>query len=153
MAMTADPIQNRAFARPLKLALLFSVGGEAAIFVVWGLILFPEGNVFNKFMWTIVYCGLGMGGALGTVVALGILGRLEGWKAVILTTALSGVMLGLLCNILCLRLDQTFHYFGGTGAGLLFIANGLGMSLVGGALLGWLTFTEAGRAFGPEWLK
>ncbi len=62
-------------------------------------------------------------------------------------------MLGLLCNIPCLRLDQTLHYFGSTGAGLLFIANGLGMSLVGGALLGWLTFTEAGRAFGPEWLK
>ncbi|MDF1671641.1 MAG: hypothetical protein P1U83_18755 [Roseovarius sp.] len=73
---------------PLKLALLFSAGGQAEIFVLWGLILFHEGNVFNTFMWTIVYCGFGMGVALGAVVALGILESLEGWKAIILTTAM-----------------------------------------------------------------
>ena len=72
---TLTMASDRSFARPLKLAILFSVLGEAVILVVWGFYLFPEGSWFNKFMWTIVYCGLGMGGAFGSVVALGLLGR------------------------------------------------------------------------------
>ena len=105
-------IPDRSFARPLKLAILFSVLGEAVILLVWGFYLFPEGSWFNKFMWTIVYCGLGMGGAFGSVVALGLLDRVDGWPAVVLSALLSTVMLGLFCNTLCLRLDMTFGYFG-----------------------------------------
>jgi len=71
---------DRPFARPLKLALLFSILGEAVLLVVYGLILFPEGSWVSKFMWTI-------------------------------------------------------------------------LSPIGGAALGWLTFTETGRNFGPDWLK
>lgn len=58
--------------RPRKLALLFSILGEAATFFVWGVCLFREGSRFNKTMWTLTYCGAGMGGAFGTV---------PGWKA------------------------------------------------------------------------
>jgi len=123
------------------------------IFVVWGLYLFPEGSLFNKFMWTIVFCGIGMGGAFGAVVVLGLLGRVSGWPAILATTVISAVMLGLFCNTLCLRLDLVFGYFGASGAGMLFMTNGLVMSALGGAVLGWLTFTETGRNFGPDWLK
>ena len=146
-------IPDRSFARPLKLAILFSVLGEAVILLVWGFYLFPEGSWFNKFMWTIVYCGLGMGGAFGSVVALGLLDRVDGWPTVVLSALLSTVMLGLFCNTLCLRLDMTFGYFGAQGAGLLFMANGIAMSAIGGAVLGWMTFTDTGQAFGPAWLK
>lgn len=141
------------YVRPLKLSLLFSILGEAVILVIWGFYLFPEGNWFNKIMWTLVYCGMGMGGAFGAVVVLGLLGRVDGLRAVVLTAALSTVMLGLFCNYLCLRLDMTFGYFGAQGAGVLFMVNGIAMSAIGGALLGWLVFTERGRAFGPAWLK
>ncbi len=150
---TLTMASDRSLARPLKLAILFSVLGEAVILVVWGFYLFPEGSWFNKFMWTIVYCGLGMGGAFGSVVALGLLGRVDGWRAVVLSALLSTVMLGLLCNTLCLRLDMTFGYFGAQGAGLLFMVNGIVMSAIGGAVLGWMTFTDRGRAFGPALLK
>lgn len=149
LTMAPDP----GFARPLKLALLFSILGEAVILVIWGFVLFPEGSWVNKIMWTLVYCGMGMGGAFGAVVALGLLGRVHGWRAVVMTAALSTVMLGLFCNILCLRLDTTFGYFGAQGASGLFLANGIVMSAIGGALLGWLSFTERGRSFGPAWLK
>ena len=145
---TLTMASDRSFARPLKLAILFSVLGEAVILVVWGFYLFPEGSWFN-----IVYCGLGMGGAFGSVVALGLLGRVDGWRAVVLSALLSTVMLGLLCNTLCLRLDMTFGYFGAQGAGLLFMVNGIVMSAIGGAVLGWMTFTDRGRAFGPTLLK
>ena len=140
-------------ARPLKLALLFSILGEAVILLVWGFYLFPKGSWFIKTMWTLVYCGVGMGGAFGAVLVLGLLGRVDGWRAVGLTALLSTVMLGLFCNTLCLRLDMTFGYFGAQGAGLLFMLNGIVMSALGGAVLGWMTFTDRGRAFGPDWLK
>ena len=65
----------------------------------------------------------------------------------------SVVALGLFCNTLCLRLDMTFGYFAAQGAGLLFMANGIAMSAIGGAVLGWMTFTDKGREFGPAWLK
>jgi len=32
-------------------------------------------------------------------------------------------------------------------------SSGASINRVGGTLLGWLTFTEPGRAFGPGWLK
>ena len=153
--MTTDVIisPDRRFARPLKTALLFSILGEATIFVVWGLILFPDGSVFYKFMWTIVFCGLGMGGAFGAVVALGLLDRMSGWPAVLVTGLISSIMLGIFCNTLCLRLDMIFGFFGAQGSGGLFLVNDIAMAAVGGLLVGWLTFTERGRDFGPAWLK
>ena len=48
---------------------------------------------------------------------------------------------------------MTFGYFAAQGAGLLFMANGIAMSAIGGAVLGWMTFTDKGREFGPAWLK
>jgi hypothetical protein len=36
---------------------------------------------------------------------------------------------------------------------LLFIVNGIVMSAIGGAVLGWMTFTGSGRALVPAWLK
>ncbi len=62
-------------------------------------------------------------------------------------------MLGIFCNLLCLRLDMTFGYFGARESGLLFVASGIILSPIGGAALGWPTFTETGRNFGPDWLK
>ncbi len=141
------------YARALKLTLLFSILGEAVIFLVWGLYLFPDGSWFNKFMWTIVYCGLGMGGAFGAVLVLGFFGRVDGLLAVVLSALVATLMLGLICNILCLRLDMIFNYFGARGSGGLFLSNGLVMSAAGGAILGWLIFTERGRNYGPDWLK
>ncbi len=104
-------------------------------------------------MWTIVYCGLGMGGAFGAVLVLGFFGRVDGWLAVVLSVLLATVILGLFCNTLCLRLDITFNYFGAISSSGLFLVNGMVLSAIGGALVGWLTFTEHGREIGPDWLK
>lgn len=139
---------RRRYLRPLRLAILFSVLGESTIFVVWGLLLYPEGNVPKKFLWTIVFCGLGMGGALGSLVALLVVDRLSGWRAVAATVSLSTPVLGVGCNLLCLELDQHFLYFGGAENSPLFIWDGVVMSAVGGAALGWLCFTEAGSCVG-----
>ena len=50
--------------RTLIVSLCFSAIGEFLLFVVYGIILFPEGNLLYKFLWTVVFCGIGMGASL-----------------------------------------------------------------------------------------
>ena len=131
--------------RPLKLSILISLMGEAVILLVWGILLYPEGNLLHKFLWTIVFCGLGMGAAIGAIIALFVVGKWKGTYAVILCAELSGIVLGLFCNYLCHNLDMHFDYFGGRETPLFFIINGTIMAILGGALVGWLCFTEKGK--------
>ncbi|MEZ2415000.1 hypothetical protein ACA086_08535 [Muriicola sp. E247] len=131
--------------RPLKLSILFSILGEAVIFVVWGVLLYPEGNLLHKFLWTIVFCGFGMGAAIGSIIALFVVGKWKGVYAVIFCAELSGIVLGLFCNYLCFYLDMHFDYFGGKETPLLFVINGTVIATLGGALVGWLCFTEKGK--------
>ena len=143
----AQPGDSRRYRRPLVLAIAASVSSEAVIFVVWGLILYPQGSILTKFLWTIVFCGLGMGSAVGAAVVLFVVDRLEGAAAVAATSLLSATMLGGGCNVLCYRLDtHYFHYFGGADSPALFIVNGVAMAAIGGAVVGWLLFTARGEA-------
>lgn len=128
------------YLRPIKLSIALSVLSEAVIFVVWGLILYPEGSIINKLLWTVVFCGLGMGSAVGALVALLVVDRLSGLPALIATTVQSVVILGVGCNLLCLNLDRHFLYFGGTENHLLFLGNGIVMSAAGGVIIGWACF-------------
>ncbi len=136
------------YLRPLKLALLMSVGAEAGLFVVFGLILYPEGSVIHKLLWTVVFCGLGMGGALGASICLLVVDRLQGWAAVVACAALSMLLIGFACDYLCLSLDKHFHYFGGADNAGLFIGVSVALAGLGGALGGALLFTPKGQ----EWL-
>ena len=113
--------------------------------MVWGLILYPEGNILHKFLWTIIFCGLGMGAAAGSVVVFMISGRQKGYPAIVSCMLISIVLLGLLCNVLCFRLDMHFGFFGGADTPILFIWNGTIMSALGGWLVGWLSFTKKGK--------
>lgn len=144
MTTKIDNQAVQAHLRPIKLAILLSVFGEAIIFLVWGIILYPEGSLINKFLWTIVFCGLGMGSALGAIITFSVVGKFKGTKAIIFCSVLSGIILGVFCNYLCFNLDLHFNYFGGQKTPDLFIWNGIIMSFLGGALLGWLCFTKRG---------
>ena len=134
------------YLRPLTVAIAGSVLAEAAIFVVWGIILYLGGSLLTKFLWTIVFCGMGMGSALGSILALFVVDRVDGWVAVAITSLLSAAVLGLGCNVLCYQLDtHYFHFFGGSDSPVLFIGSGIVMATVGGAAGGWLMFTRRGR--------
>lgn len=143
--MNSKSDSRKEYLRPIKLAIFFSVLAEAIIFVVWGLILYPEGNLLHKFLWTIVFCGLGMGATTGAFISLFVVGRWNGVKAILATAAISTVLLGFLCNLLCYKLDMHFDYFGGPETPELFIWNGLVMAFIAGALVGYLLFTNAGK--------
>lgn len=149
---SVDTAARSALLRPIKLSIMMSVTGEFIIFVVWGLFLFPEGNWLDKLLWTLLFCGVGMGAAVGAAVALFIVGRLRGVAAIVATMALSIGLLGVTCNLLCLALDEHFHYFGGDRDGPLFVWNGIAMAAFGGLAVGWLCFTERGSKIGRKWL-
>ncbi|GEM_PF-795520 len=144
---TANPpaLQQR-YRRPLLLGIAASVLAESVIFVVWGLILFPDGNVLTKLLWTVGFCGLGMGSTIGALLVLLVVDRLDGPAAIAATSVLSALVLGVACNLLCYNLDRHyFHYFGGGDTPALFLINGVLMASLGGALIGWLLFTPGGR--------
>lgn len=132
--------------RVIQVCLSTTVLGEFIIFLVWGLWLYPGGDIVNKFLWTVVFCGFGMGSAIAVLLILLIADRLTGWRAAWATSGISLAILGVLCNWLCFRLDSHyFHYFGGAESPTLFIANGIVMSTIGGLLIGWLLFVPKGQ--------
>ena len=137
--------QRKQFLRPLQVSIALSMSGEFIIFLIFGLILFPAGNWVNKFLWTVVFCGIGMGATLGAFINLFVVQRWQGVKAIIATTLLSIGLLGIACDLLCLSLDRQFQYFGGTIHSDVFLINGMVMATIGGLFGGWLLFTEKGQ--------
>ena len=136
---------RKMFIRPLTISLFFSVVGEFLLFVIYGVILFPEGNMIYKLLWTLVFCGIGMGATLGAGINLYIVGRHTGHKAILLTILLSFLILGVACDLLCLNLDLHFNYFGAQTSPLLFSAGGILGSFIAGAGIGGLLFFQTGQ--------
>lgn len=133
------------YTRPLIVGLALATFGELLLFIVFGVILYPEGDLFSKFLWTVVFCGIGMGSAFGVAIDLMVVNRFKGAMAILYCTILSSGFLGIGCNVLCFKLDQEFQYFGGQHNPTLFIINGLIMATLGGFIGGWLLFTDQGK--------
>ncbi|MBO6515093.1 MAG: hypothetical protein JJ975_00900 [Bacteroidia bacterium] len=142
---SSEGVAVKAYLRPLKLGILLSVIGELIIFLIWGVYLYPQGDILYKFLWTVVFCGVGMGSAIGVSIVLIVVPKFSGYTAIILTTLISLILLGLLCNLLCFRLDISFDFFGGRKTPHLFLWNGVVMSVIGGLSIGWLCFTDVGN--------
>lgn len=138
-------LTSKDYLRPLKLSILFSVFGELLIFLIWGVFLYPEGDLLHKFIWTVVFCGFGMGSAIGALIVLLIVGKMRGFLAILFSMLLSMILLGILCNFLCHSLDMHFGYFGGEDTPALFLFSGFVSSALGGGLVGWLCFTDRGN--------
>lgn len=137
---------RKMFSRPVIISLFFAVAGELLLLVIYGIILFPEGNLFYKVLWTLGFCGIGMGATLGAGINLFVMGRYAGPKAILLTILLSFLIMGAACDLLCLNLDLHFNYFGAQASPLLFSSGGVLGSLIAGAGIGGVLFSETGRS-------
>ena len=137
---------RKLFIRPLIISLFFAVAGELLLLVIYGIILFPGGNMIYKVLWTLVFCGIGMGATLGTSINLFIIGRYSGLKAILLTILLAFLIMGVACDLLCLNLDLHFNYFGAQTHPLLFSAGGMFGSLIAGVGIGGLLFSKTGQS-------
>ena len=137
---------RKMYIRPLIISLFFAVAGELLLLVIYGIILFPEGNLLYKVLWTLGFCGIGMGATLGAGINLFVMGRYAGPNAILLTILLSFLIMGVACDLLCLNLDIHFNYLGAQASPLLFSAGGVLGSILAGAGIGGLLFTETGRS-------
>jgi len=137
---------RKIFIRPLIVSLGFSVIGEFLLLIIYGIILFPDGNMIYKVLWTLVFCGIGMGATLGTFINLFVSGRYSGRKAILLTILLAFLVMGAACDLLCLNLDMHFNYFGAQTNPLLFSIGGVLGSIIAGAGIGGLLFSKTGQS-------
>lgn len=98
----------------------------------------------------VVFCGLGMGSVTGSTIVLFVVGKFSETTSIVLCSFISLIFLGLFCNLLYLRLDMHFNYFGSGETPVLFIVNGMSMSAIGGWLVGWLSFSSQGRSIATK---
>ncbi len=132
------------YLRPLYVSLILSVFAELILFLYFGVLINDEGNMLNKFLWSVIFCGIGMGSVFGIAILVFVLDRMTGWFAISMTTALAIIFFGV-CNFICFRLDQKFNYFGGINNPELFLFTGWLLSILGGLLIGTLLFTDTGN--------
>lgn len=142
---TKDEIRA-SYLRPLKLATVFTVVAELCLLLYYGVYLSNEGSLLNKVLWTLVFCGVGMGLTLGGLIDLFIVDRLRPTAAIWTTMSFSVATLGIGCNALCMVLDRQFRYFGGADNPYLHFLPSFAASIVAGWFLGWLLFAPRGRA-------
>lgn len=121
------------------LAIIMTVVAELIYFTVWGLWLFPSGNLASKATWTIV-CGLAMGLTIGASTLLFVEGNFLNQKAMLSATIIMSAV-GILCAILCSQIDQHFNYFGGREYPLMFVLSGTLPAIAGGILYGWMLYS------------
>jgi len=136
-------IEIRRIRTILGVAIAMTMLAEIIYFGVWGMMLFPAGNLFAKAAWTTV-CGVGMGAVIGAGVLLMVEGR-RAFTAFLLSAAIMFTV-GVACTVLCGQIDTTFNYFGGHSQPALFFMSGLVPAVLGGLFYGWVLYLPTGRA-------
>lgn len=141
--MGADEIR-RQYLRPLYMALGITFMGEAVLFALYGVVLFPQGPILTKLAWAVA-CALGMGAVAGVFVTLLVVGKLDDTQAMWASTLIWVLSLGVGCNALCLYLGRQFGMWGAHTHPEAFLAGGFFPSVLGGVVYSYALFTQNGR--------
>ena len=132
------------FKRPIFLGILMTFFAELIILIVFGFYLFPEGNKIKKLIWTLFFCGIGMGATFGALVSVIVVGKLTGTKAII-TSSIIVITVLFSCNVLCFSLDMNFGFFGARSNPFMFLLSGFIPSTIGAVVYSVLLFTSKGQ--------
>ena len=136
-------VERAHLVRPTSVAVTLTVVGELFYFIVWGLILFPEGATWVKAVWTAT-CGVGMGAVIGALVVWLVVGRLSGRAAGIASGAIYFAVLAY-CSFLCAGIGQATRYFGAHTHTALFVWGGLIPAFLSAFFYGWVLSTARGE--------
>lgn len=137
------------YVRPFVLFWLNSFIAEVVFLAVGVFIFSGTKDIIYKMLWTLFFCPLGMGGAMGGIVAYFIVDHYYGTKAVQFTTLISLLVFGS-CNYLCWNLDHHFGWFGAEAHPLWFHWR-YPMILAVGWYNGKLMFTDEGQKTLAGW--
>jgi len=99
------------YLRPFLLFWLNSLFAEVIFLAVGVFIMTGTRDLVYKVLWTLVFCPLGMGGAMGGLINCFIVDHYYGKKAAHSTGILALLVLSS-CNYLCYNLDRHFGWFG-----------------------------------------
>ncbi|CAO3674576.1 hypothetical protein CU097_003912 [Rhizopus azygosporus] len=114
------------------------------LFLIISIIFFSGfKDIITRFIWTMVLCTLGMGSVMGSLTTFFIIDKYEGKEAIVFTTILNFIVFGS-CNLLCMKLDHIFDYWGSIQHPWYFNIR-YPLILVVGYLHGKLLFGEGGR--------
>ncbi|CAF0737144.1 unnamed protein product [Adineta steineri] len=132
------------YLRPMKLFIGSSIGAEL-IFLFISICFFSGfKDIFYKILWTLFFCGIGMGSTMGTLINIFITDRYFNSKAIFGTLILGLIVFGT-CNVLCFRLDHHFDYYGAIKYPVFFLSKGFVAGLLGSLINGYLLFNANGQ--------
>lgn len=132
------------YLRPMKLYIVSSMAGEF-IFLLISICFFSGfKEIFYKIMWTLFFCGVGMGSTMGTLTNIFITDQYFNHKAVFGSLILGLLVFGT-CNVLCFRLDHHFDYYGAITNPVFFLSKGFLAGILGSLWNGYLLFTASGQ--------
>ncbi|OJJ94923.1 hypothetical protein ASPACDRAFT_64847 [Aspergillus aculeatus ATCC 16872] len=137
------------YLRPFLLFYLSSLAAETIFLAVGVFIMTGTRDLYYKVLWTLVFCPLGMGGAMGGLINLFIVDHHYGERAAHFTGILSLLVLSS-CNYLCYNLDRHFGWFGATDHPMWFQWR-YPMIWAMGYVNGLLLFTDEGQTRLARW--
>ncbi len=143
--MNATPRSRLLFTRPLYLSILLATTIELINFIIFGFLLPGEGSLLEAFLWTVAIGGIGLGSVLGVLIDIVVIGNTKSKDARWLTVMLSALTLGLVAKLFTLNMGESAQALGVAEWPVLYVVAGVVLSIVGGALLGWLLFTKDGN--------
>ena len=132
------------YIRPLALAAVFTVPGEAMLFVFWGMVLYPDGDMVAKLLWTAA-SGVGTAVAIGLMVGFIVGGRYEGTIAGIISSFCYATVL-VAAILISYEVDVALDVFGARRDPMLFVLTGFVPTFLTAPLYGWLLHGKAGKA-------
>ncbi|MBE9553471.1 MAG: hypothetical protein IMF05_08410 [Proteobacteria bacterium] len=139
----SDPVW-RAYVRPLALAAVFTVPGEAMVFVCWGGAHCPDGDIVAQLLWGAA-SGAGMAVAIGLMVGFIVDGRYEGTIAGIISSFCYATVL-VAAILIYYEVYVALDLFGVRGDPMRFVLTGVVPTFLTSPLYGWLLHGKAGKA-------
>ena len=132
------------YLRPMKLFIASSIGGEFLFLLIS--ICFFSGfkDIFYKIIWTLFFCGIGMGSTMGTLINIFITDQYFNCKAIFGSLILGLLVFGT-CNVLCFRLDHHYDYYGAINYPVFFLSKGFLAGILGSLINGYLLFNPNGQ--------
>ena len=132
------------YVRPLAVAAVFTVAGEAMVFIVWELVHYPGGDVTAKLLW-VTLAAMVLAAAIGFMVGFIVGGRYHGTVAAVVSSFCYATVLiaGILISY---EIDMAKNLFGVRRDPELFVLTGILPAILTAPLYGWLLHSNLGKA-------
>lgn len=132
------------YLRPMKLYIGSSIGAEFLFLLISIFVFSGFRDIFYKIMWTLFFCGVGMGSTMGTLTNIFLTDQYFNYKGIFGSLILGFIVFGT-CNVLCFRLDHHFDYYGAIKYPVFFLSKGFVAGILGSLFNGYLLFHPNGQ--------